>query len=218
MPQFETVNAFGDDTLSVTLTSKARRNALAKTLRKTGIWLEVVPGADGLTVQYDPLILSPADAKAALNTALADPVTPVDNQVKPLVIPICYAPDYALDMPHISALTGLPDAEIIARHTAARHCVDMIGFTPGFAYLECSDLSLDVPRLDRPRTYLPAGAIGLAGGQCGIYALAGPGGWPILGQTPLALFDTSLPDPFRLEPGQFVQFHAISKSEFEAWA
>ncbi len=217
MGTVETVFHLSDDALGLTITRKKRRNDLAHLLRASGQWLEVVPGAEGLTVQYDPLTIMPDAAQKQLEAALAAPVIPPQSTSKTWVIPVCYEASYALDMTYVCAQTGLTPEEIIARHTRARHSVDMIGFTPGFAYLEGGAPELDVPRLKTPHTYLPAGAIGLAGGLCGLYALPGPGGWPIIGRTPMALFDVTRADPFSLEPGDEVRFEAISSTEFESW-
>jgi len=213
----ETVFALGDDALGVTLASKSRRNALAAHLLESGQWLEVIPGADGLSVQYDPASITPETAIKALEKALSADVIPARHKSDVLVIPVCYDPGYALDMTHICALSALSPEEVVARHTAKTHHVGIIGFTPGFAYLEGGDPALDVPRLETPRAHLPAGSIGLAGGLCGLYALPGPGGWPIIGRTPMPLFDTTLEDPFRLEAGQNIRFEAISETEFESW-
>jgi len=213
----ETIFALGDDALGVRLASKSRRNALAHHLRESGQWREVIPGIDGLSVQYDPYLISVEDAHSLLKATLLTEVPPFEKALNELVIPVCYAPEYALDMPHISALTGLSAEDIIERHTHAPHNVDMIGFTPGFTYLEGGDPTLDVPRLETPRKYLPAGSVGLAGGLCGLYALPGPGGWPIIGRTPISLFDTNLSDPFRLQAGQAIRFEAISDTRFKAW-
>ena len=213
----ETVSILGDDAFGVTLASKDRRNALVRHLQTSGQWREVIPGAAGLSVQFDPLSLSPDEAMLALKTALDAKIESAEVTADLLVIPVCYGPEYGIDMAHISALTGLATQEIIARHIGQTHHVDMIGFTPGFAYLEGGDPALDVSRLETPRTYLAAGSIGLAGGLCGLYALPGPGGWPIVGRTPLALFDTSNEDPFRLRVGLSVRFEAISEADFKAW-
>ena len=217
MSTAEPVFFLGDDALGVTLSSKHRRNALAQYLQDSRQWREVIPGANGLSVQYDPAFIAPEDALAALEKALAAEIIPTNNAHETLVIPVCYHEDFALDMPHVSASIGLSSEEIIARHTAARHHVDVIGFTPGFAYLEGGDEALNVPRLNTPRTYLSAGSIGLAGGLCGLYALPGPGGWPIIGRSPMPLFDTAQKDPFRIQAGQSIQFTAISKADFEDW-
>ena len=213
----ETVFPLGDDALGVTLASKSRRNALAAYLLESGQWREVIPGADGLSVQYDPASITPETATKTLEKALSADVIPKAPKTDVLVIPVCYDRAYALDMAHICTLSTLSDDELIARHTGTLHHVDMIGFTPGFAYLEGGDPALDVPRLKTPRAHLPAGSIGVAGGLCGLYALPGPGGWPIIGRTPMVLFDTALKDPFRLETGQNVRFEAISTAEFESW-
>lgn len=214
MDQAETIFFLGDDALGVTLASKSRRNALADILRQSGHWLEVIPGANGLSVQYDPLELTPTAAKTRLEAALAGQAIPQTRAAKDWVIPICYAPEFALDMAHITAQTGLTRAEVIARHTSARFTVDMIGFTPGFAYLECAPALPNLARLDTPRPFLPAGSVGIAGSLCGVYALPGPGGWPIIGRTPMALFDTTRADPFCLSPGDHVRFKAICEADF----
>ena len=214
----ESVFMLGDDGLGVTLSSKSRRNALARHLLESGQWREVIPGAEGLSVQYDPATVAPDDAVKALENALLAEAIPPASTSDVLVIPVCYAADYALDMAHVCALSGLSEGDIIVRHTRETHHVDMIGFTPGFAYLEGGDPALDVPRLARPRVHLPAGSVGLAGGLCGLYALPGPGGWPIIGRTPMPLFDTAQEDPFRLQTGQSVRFEAISEADFRAWS
>ena len=89
-----------------------------------------------------------------------------------------------------------------------------MGFTPGFAYLSGDDFDLDVPRLRTPRQHVPAGSVGLARDQCGLYSLDGPGGWPIIGRTPFALFDPDAAAPFRLNPGDSVKFEPISEDAF----
>ena len=217
MSDSEEVFFSGDDSLGVTLSSKERRNALARHLQDSGQWREVIPGAVGLSVQFDPLAIHPDEAMLALQTALTVKITSTESSSDTLVIPVCYGPEYGIDMAHISSLTGLATNEIIARHIGRIHRVDMIGFTPGFAYLEGGDPSLDVSRLETPRLHVAAGSIGLAGGLCGLYALPGPGGWPIVGRTPLALFDTAARDPFRLQVGLSVRFEEISDADFKVW-
>jgi len=204
----------GDDTLGLTLPDTLERNTLAAQLRQTGHWLEVIPGANGLSVQYDPLNIAPIEAKARLEAALASKVLPAQTSSKHWDIPVCYAPEFALDMPEISRQTGYTAQEIIASHTSAAFTVDMIGFTPGFAYLESAKPIPDIARLATPRQSLPGGSVGLAGGLCGLYALAGPGGWPIIGRTPMPLFQPAQADPFCLNPGDTVGFSPICEAEF----
>jgi len=130
MEEASAVFYLGDDTLGLTLTDKLRRNTLAARLRQSGNWLNVIPGAHGLSVQYDPLDIAPIEAKARLEAALASKVLPAQTSSKHWDIPVCYAPEFALDMPEISRQTGYTAQEIIASHTSAAFTVDMIGFTP----------------------------------------------------------------------------------------
>jgi KipI family sensor histidine kinase inhibitor len=102
----------------------------------------------------------------------------------------------------------LTPAEVIRRHTAPVYRVGMMGFTPGFAYLLGLDHGLETPRLTNPRTHVPAGSVGIAGGQTGIYPLDSPGGWQLIGRTDLVLFDPSREAPFLLSPGDEVRFVA----------
>lgn len=217
MKPVESISLIGDDALGVTLSDKSRRNDLANALVYSCKWLEVVPGTDGLSVQYNPLHTSTDEALKTLDRALRENLPPTEQNREALIIPVCYAPDYAPDMAHICAMTKLSPEEIITRHTSAVHQVDMIGFIPGYAYLEGGDPALTVPRLDTPRARLPAGSIGLAGGLCGVYALPGPGGWPLIGRTPLTLFDPAHKDPFLLQAGQSVRFEPISAQAFRNW-
>lgn len=206
----------GDDALGITQTDKAMRDRLALALRADQNWLEIIPGATGLTVQFDPTTETPGEAAARLATALSQPVaTGIVTQTK-LEIPVCYEPPYALDMDEICAALNLTPAELVARHTAPLYRIDLLGFTPGFAYLEEGDPNLNVPRKAIPRQRLPAGSVGLAGGLTGLYALAGPGGWPIIGRTPLALFGNQYTDMFNLDAGMLIRFRAISAAEFKA--
>lgn len=212
------VRFIGDHALGLTFEDKSDRDARAAQLRHTGHWCEVIPGMASLTVVYDPMVLLPDDAKARLEADLAAPIDPQTRHVGHMDIPVCYAPAHAPDLAHLARTLGLSEQEIITRHTGQTYRVDIIGFTPGFAYLDGGDMSLTVNRLDRPRQQVPAGSVGITTGRCGLYALAGPGGWPVIGRTPLALFDSAHTEPFRLQAGMTVTFKQISAAAFEAWS
>lgn len=205
-----------DDALEIPLESTTDRYALSTRLWLSGDWLDVIPGATGISVRYNPMKWTPAEALGIITNALSGPPKAALSKPKHWVIPVCYAPEFAFDIDEICTATGLSQSEIIARHTQTLFEVDMMGFTPGFGYLKADDFVLDMPRLATPRQHVPAGSVGLARRQCGLYALDGPGGWPIVGRTPFALFDQDAADPFRLNPGDSVKFEAISEDAF--WA
>lgn len=213
----DTVKMAADDALRVTLADRARRDHLAHHLRQTGTWQEVIPGRADLTVQFDPAFYTPEQAMFRFRNELKAAPTELASVPKNLEIPVCYASPYALDRQHICDTLGLDADALISGHTAPTYRVDLIGFTPGFAYLEGGNPRLDIPRLDTPRQRLPAGSIGITGKLCGLYALAGPGGWPIIGRTPMTLFDGKSRDPFQINTGMSITFTPISPAEFKAW-
>ena len=110
----------------------------------------------------------------------------------------------------------MTEDEIVALHTGAEYSVDMIAFTPGFAFIGGLDKRLNVPRRELPRQRVPAGSVGIADGRTGIYALPSPGGWTLIGRTPYPLFDPMADDPFRLQAGTRVRFVAVLADVFRA--
>ena len=121
-------------------------------------------------------------------------------------IPVCYGGEHGPDLATLATHAGLGEDDVIARHCAVEYRVAMLGFSPGFPYLLGLDPSLAMPRLDTPRTRVPAGSIGIGGAQTGIYPQSGPGGWRIIGRTTLALFDPLHDPPTLLAPGDRVRF------------
>jgi inhibitor of KinA len=131
-------------------------------------------------------------------------------------IPVCYHPSFALDMEIISGSTQLSTKEIIRLHTDVEYTVYMIGFLPGFPYMGFVDDRIAFGRKSTPRAMVPAGSVGIAGKQTGIYPLDSPGGWQIIGRTPLTLFEPRRDPPVALEPGGTVRFFEVSLAEFES--
>lgn len=193
---------------------------LMHALSKQPFFDEIVPAYDSLMVQFDPLKYKAAVIKDSLKRAYelsartpsANPSA--HNNVK--VLPICYGGTFGPDLIQTSHITGLSKAALIAAHTAQPFLVCMMGFLPGFTYLSATSNALHIDRHDQPRISVPPGSVGLAGWQTGIYGLGSPGGWRIIGQTPLTLFNPHSDTPFYLEPGDWVQFKAISADEFYA--
>jgi inhibitor of KinA len=129
-------------------------------------------------------------------------------------IPVCYARRFAPDMERVMAFSKLAAAQIIELHTRQRYRVYLIGFQPGFSYLGEVDKKIAAPRLEKP-VNLAAGSVGIAGSQTGIYPFDSPGGWNIIGRTPVRLFDSNASPPVLLEAGDEVEFYVISEAEFE---
>ncbi len=184
---------------------------------------ECVPAFATLTVYYDPWRLSaPGQCPPfervcellrqrlrAVPTALAEATAP------PVEIPVCYGGDLGPDLAAVARHTGLTPTEIIARHAAPTYLVYMLGFAPGFPYLGGLDARLATPRRATPRPLVPAGAVGIAGAQTGIYSLPTPGGWQLIGRTPLRLFDPAADPPALLRAGQQLRFVPIGAVDFQ---
>ncbi|MEZ0470367.1 5-oxoprolinase subunit PxpB [Luteimonas salinilitoris] len=131
----------------------------------------------------------------------------------PLEIPVRYGGEYGPDLEAVAVHAGITAEEAVALHTAGDYRVAMLGFAPGFPYLLGLDPRLAMPRMDTPRTRIPAGSVAIGGAQTGIYPRASPGGWRILGHTPLVLFDPARPAPALLEPGRRVRFVAAADGD-----
>ncbi|MEQ8910303.1 MAG: 5-oxoprolinase subunit PxpB [Vicingaceae bacterium] len=136
-----------------------------------------------------------------------------DGQV--FQIPVCYSPKYGMDLKPLAKAKELSVAELIERHTAPTYQIHFLGFLPGFPYLSGLDEKLQHSRLESPRQKIPAGSVGIAGTQTGIYPHSSPGGWNLIGRTPLKLFDIEQSPPALLKPMQKLKFYAISEKEFE---
>jgi inhibitor of KinA len=134
---------------------------------------------------------------------------------EPVHIPVCYESRFAPDLAEVAAATGLSPEEVVQRHVASPHRVLMIGFTPGFPYIGGLDERLAVPRRATPRARLEAGSVAIANGQTSIYPFATPGGWNLIGRTPMALFDPGRDPPTLLQAGDRIVFEPISASDFE---
>jgi KipI family sensor histidine kinase inhibitor len=210
------ITVIGDDLLSVRTDNPESAQRVAEHLRVSSPWREVVAGIESVVVQFDNASLATADAAAIVRRALGSVPDAVADTAGAVEIRVCYGGTAGPDLDAVCAQLGISAAAFIERHTAADHLVDMLGFTPGFAYLSGPDRNLDVPRLAEPRVRVEAGAVGIAGNRTGIYALPGPGGWAIVGRTPERLFDAAAASPFRLAPGMRVRFVSIDAAEFAA--
>jgi KipI family sensor histidine kinase inhibitor len=212
------VRSCGDDLLSIAVADPAKCQVLAKRIRKGGNWLECVAGIDSVVVQFDTTNIELSDARRRLEQLTGSPIVESDMSGDLLELPVCYGDEFGPDLEAVSESLGLSPDDLINRHSGQEYRVDMLGFTPGFAYVGGLDDALNVPRLPQPRLRVAAGSIGIADGRTGVYALPGPGGWRVIGRTPCALFDPSSEQPFQLLPNARVLFRAISRDEFEVIA
>lgn len=192
----------------------ALRAALLETeAMKTGLIVDLVPGYSSLLVLYNPITIAYADVKALLLETVASLVHERFAEGRHISLSVDYDPAHGLDQERLMQHTGLTREELIARHSQVPYKVYMLGFLAGFPYLGGLDPSLHTPRLESPRLRLEEGSVGIAGGQTGVYTVASPGGWNIIGKTQHKLFDPSQPDPFLLEAGDTLTFIA-SKEPF----
>ena len=171
---------------------------------------EAVPTYCTLLVHYDPFVLGYEQAAGWIQTRLAglsDLPAPAPRRVE---IPTVYGGEYGPDLAFVAAHAGLPEAEVIRIHSSRDYLVYMMGFTPGFPYLGGMDEAIAVPRLEKPRTLVPAGSVGIGGKQTGVYSVDSPGGWRLIGYTPLKLFDPGAEPPARLAAGDLVRFVPVS--------
>ncbi|MES2003865.1 MAG: 5-oxoprolinase subunit PxpB [Bacteroidota bacterium] len=187
----------------------------------TGV-IDIIPAYSSLTLVYDVLTLAKKQAGGSVYERMkqllekeAASVNDTTNTLSPLVrIPVCYDASLAPDLASLAETHQLSIEDVIALHTGKTYRVYMIGFLPGFAYMGSVDEKINTPRKPQPRTKVPAGSVGIAGEQTGIYPLDSPGGWQLIGQTPVKLFDTANSNPCFLNPGDEVEFYAISLTEF----
>lgn len=206
----------GDDLFSIATDSPQDAQALAAQLRRAEDWFEVIPGIDSVVVRFDAERRGGNDVRDKIESIVAGGIEALEAADKLVEIPVVYGGEYGPDLEELAIVTGMSVDEIVGLHTSAEYCVDMIGFTPGFAFIGGLDERLRVPRRKEPRQRVEAGSVGIADGRTGLYAMASPGGWTLIGRTPFRLFDPESQEPFVLAAGTRVRFRAIGADEFDA--
>jgi KipI family sensor histidine kinase inhibitor len=188
-----------------TLATQTRVWSVARAARAWPHVTDVIPGMNNLTLVFNPMQADTRALCAQLTRAWQN--TDANDASGNLVeIPVHYGGENGPDLEEIARHTGLSPEEVIARHTVADYVVFFLGFQPGFAYLGGLDPRLATPRRAEPRLAVPIGSVGIGGEQTGIYPAESPGGWQLLGRTPLKLFDPARPAPSLLAPGDRVRF------------
>jgi inhibitor of KinA len=198
----------------------ARVHRLANTLKeKMPEYIQdVVPTYRSLMVYFDPLAISRETLQKNIAKYLDElgSASAASDTARIITIPVSYGGEFGPDLEFVAKHNSITEDEVVAIHTSIPYLVYMLGFAPGFPYLGGMSERIATPRLASPRVKIPAGSVGIAGKQTGIYPLESPGGWQLIGRTPLTLFDPLAKNPFVFAAGDYLQFTAIKMDEYVA--
>lgn len=207
---------FGDE-ISPEVNQKVRRMALAIQSKAMAGIVEAVPTYRSLLIIYNPLTLPLEPLKEKLIEIEGNLRQITLPEPKLTRIPVVYGGSYGADLNHVAQYHEITPAAVIDLHCSKPYLIYMIGFMPGYPYMGELPEKLVTPRLKTPRISVPAGSVAIAQKQTGIYSVESPGGWQIIGRTPLKLFDAEKDPPALLQMGDLVQFYPITEKEFENW-
>jgi KipI family sensor histidine kinase inhibitor len=196
--------------------------ALAKNIQTAAVpgVRDVVPTYRSVAIHFDPLRTDYDALVARVNAWMGEGppyllgTRPPYGGPSPVRVPVCYAGEFGPDLADVAAFAAVSEAEAVRLHTSRIYRVFMLGFMPGFPYMGIVDQRIAAPRLSTPRVRVPVGSVGIAGMQTGIYSVSTPGGWRIIGRTPLKPFDLSRGEPALFKAGDAVQFYAIDPGEY----
>ena len=179
--------------------------------------IEVIPTYRSLLIYFDPIRISRDELSKMVHAHLTQQTNQADQtDVKKVVyVPVCYGGEYGPDIEYVAGHNKLTVPEVIEIHTSAPYLVYMLGFTPGFPYLGGMSEKIATSRLEKPRTRIPAGSVGIAGSQTGFYPIESPGGWQLIGRTPVKAFNPKSENPFLFAAGDYLRFQAITIKEYE---
>ena len=180
--------------------------------------VEFVPAFTTITIYYDPLRTTEEHLRSSLGELSAELDSLPTPEPRIVEIPVCYGGEFGCDLEFVAQQAGLAPGEVVAIHAEGEYLVHMIGFAPGFPYLGGMSPRIAAPRRSSPRLKIPAGSVGIAGDQTGIYPLETPGGWQLIGRTPLALFHPEQDPPTLLQAGDVVRFRSITPEQFRELA
>ena len=192
----------------------ARVCALARLLSDTPGIIESVPTFRSLLISYDPLTLPYKKLIRTLEPLLDRCGDTAAGSRRVIELPVCYGGAYGEDLPDVAAHAGISADEVVRRHSAPEYLIYMLGFLPGFAYLGGLDESIVTPRLSSPRTRIPAGSVGIGGAQTGVYPLDSPGGWRLIGSTPVKPYDPARAEPILYRAGDYIKFVPVEEKAY----
>jgi inhibitor of KinA len=176
---------------------------------------DVVPTYRSVAVYFDPLRTDYVRLLVHLHEHSRHPPAAREAVRPPLRIPVCYEGELGPDLSTVARFGQMSEAEVIQIHAGTIYRVFMVGFVPGFAYMGVVDARIAAPRHATPRVRVPSGSVGIAGVQTGIYPAQTPGGWQLIGRTPVKPFDATRPEPFLLKAGDAVEFYAIDRADYD---
>ncbi len=203
-------------TVDAAVNEKVRRIALLLYQEHNQGIEEVVPSYSTLAIFYDPDQVSVQELTLLLDQCEQKLTKIQSDEARIITIPVCYGGSFGPDMEDVARHSRLDTSEVIHRHSSPIYRIYAIGFAPGFCYLGGLDKGLHIPRLKTPRTFVAAGSVGIAGSQTGIYPQNSPGGWRIIGRTPLTLFDASRAEPCLYRAGDSIRFLPVDRATFQA--
>jgi inhibitor of KinA len=205
---------FGDRVDRALSEGVLRLNAAIRSERPAGV-VETVPTFRSLTIYFDPVVTTRSQLESAIDGLLH---RKRGSRIAATLwrIPVCYEDEFAPDLAEVARLTGLTRAEVVALHSGTRYHVYMLGFLPGFPYMGDLPPKLALPRRADPRVRVPAGSISIATSLTAIYPYESPGGWHLIGSTPVRLFDIARQQPALLAPGDAVIFEPINRARYDA--
>ena len=202
------------DSISATTNRRVRDLLVAIESQEIPGVMDLVPSYRSLLVYYDPLRLNLPQLEERLSGLEQNLDQAALHAPKVVEIPTLYGGEYGPDLDHVAGHTGLTAEEVIQIHSSADYLVYMMGFTPGFPYLGGMSEKIATPRLQTPRTVIPAGSVGIAEQQTGVYPIESPGGWQLIGRTPVQLFDPQRDPPVVVEAGDFIRFAPITETTY----
>lgn len=176
---------------------------------------EMIPTYRALLIQYDAMRCSYDELVTHVDKHMEAMGEVLSTSSKVYIIPVCYGTSYGPDLTNVASSNDLTEKEVVAIHSSVDYRIYMLGFTPGFPYLGGMDNRIATPRLQQPRTKITAGSVGIAGKQTGIYPIDSPGGWQIIGRTPVKLFDQVRENSILLEAGAYIRFNPVDDKTYK---
>ena len=195
----------------------ARVIALATALQAAALGgvRDVVPTYRSVAIYFDPLRTDSVALAARIEQETARLGTTPAAARASIRIPVCYGGEFGPDLSDVASFARMTEGDVIRIHSARAYRVFMLGFVPGFAYMGAIDEAIAMPRHATPRARVPAGSVGIAGVQTGIYPMETPGGWRLIGRTPVKPFDPARAEPFLLKAGDTVEFYPVVREDYD---